>query len=364
VTLSDVLVIGAGQAGLAAGYHLKRAGLSFEIVDAGNRIGDSWRSRYASLTLFTPRAFSALPGMDMPGDPDGYPSRDEFADYLEAYTERFDIRVTLNAKVTSLGHSQQGFEAALENGRRIHASHVIIATGGFQSPIVPPLAHGFETDVLQLTAVTYRGPDQIPPGNVLVVGDGASGRDIAVELAGSRTVWLATGKPRKLFPERILGRSMWWWLTFLGLMKVPATSAIGRMMRRADPFPDRNRNLQTLRRAGVRVVPRLVQANGRTATFSDDGKAEIAAVIWTAGYRDETAWIEIPGALDPQRRFLHESGVSPVAGLYFVGRPWQRNRASALVMGAGDDAAVVVHALKARSSSIELDPTSSAERTE
>jgi putative flavoprotein involved in K+ transport len=109
VTLSDVLVIGAGQAGLAAGYHLKRAGLSFEIVDAGNRIGDSWRSRYASLTLFTPRAFSALPGMDMPGDPDGYPSRDEFADYLEAYTERFDIRVTLNAKVTSLGHSQQGF---------------------------------------------------------------------------------------------------------------------------------------------------------------------------------------------------------------------------------------------------------------
>ncbi len=359
-----VLVIGAGQAGLAAGYHLKRAGLPFEIVDAGKRIGDSWRNRYASLTLFTPRAFSALPGMDMPGDPNGYPSRDEFADYLEAYAEHFEIPVTLDAKVTRLGRSDQGFEALLENGRKIPASHGIIATGGFQSPIVPPLANGFETEVLQLTAVSYRGPDQIPPGNVLVVGDGASGRDIAVELAGSRTVWLATGKPRKLFPERILGRSMWWWLRSLGMMKVSATSAIGRLMRRADPFPDRDRNLQSLRREGVRVVPRLAQANGRTAIFSDDRKAEVAAVIWTVGYRDETAWIEIPGALDPYGRFLREDGVSPVEGLYFVGRPWQRNRASALVMGAGDDAAVVVDALKARSSSIGLDPTSTAERTE
>lgn len=222
---------------------------------------------------------------------------------------------------------------------------MIIATGGFQSPIVPPLANGFETAVLQLTAASYRAPDQIPAGNVLVVGDGASGRDIAVELANSRTVWLATGKPRKLFPERILGRSMWWWLRSLGLMKASATSAIGRMMRRADPFPDRDRSLQSLRRAGVRVVPRLVQANGRTAIFADDSKAEVAAVIWATGYGDETAWIEIPGAVDPYGRFLHESGVSPVQGLYFVGRPWQRNRASALVMGAGDDAAVVVDAI-------------------
>lgn len=345
MTSRFALFVGAGQAGLAAGYHLKRAGLPFEIVDAGKRIGDSWRSRYASPTLFTPRAFSALPGMDMSGDPDGYPSRDEFADYLEAYAERFDIRVTLNAKVTSLGQSQQGFRAALDNRRRIQSSHVIIATGGFQIPIVPPLADGFETDVLQLTAASYRGPDQIPPGDALVVGDGASGRDIAVELAGSRTVWLATGKPRKLFPERILGRSMWWWLKILGLMKVPATSAIGRIMRSADPFPDRDRSLQSLRATGVRIAPRLVAANGRSVKFSDDTKAEVSTVIWAVGYRDETSWIEIEGALDPQRRFLHEDGVSPVGGLYFVGRPWQRNRASALVMGAGDDAAVIVDAI-------------------
>jgi len=364
VTSRLVLVIGAGQAGLAAGYYLKRADLPFEIVDAGNKIGDSWRSRYASLTLFTPRAFSALPGMHLPGDPEGYPSRDEFADYLEAYAARFKIPVTLDAKVARLGQSHPGFEALLENGRTIPASHVIIATGGFHSPIVPPLANGFEAEVVQLTAASYRGPDQLPSGDVLVVGDGASGRDIAVELAASRTVWLATGKPRKLFPERILGRTVWWWLRFLGLMKVSATSAIGRMMRRADPFPDRNRNLQSLRRAGVRVVPRLVQANGRTATFADDGKVQIGAVIWTIGYRDETGWIEMPGAVDPQGRFLHESGVSPVGDLYFIGRPWQRNRASALVMGAGDDAAVIVDALKARSRNIELDPTSSAERTE
>lgn len=130
-----VLVVGAGQAGLAAGFHLKRAGLSFRILEAGDRIGNSWRNRYASLTLFTPRAFSALPGLSLEGDPAGYASRDEFASYLEAYAGRHSLPVTLGARVTRLGRSSSaGFDLALATGTTIAASHVIVASGDFRGP--------------------------------------------------------------------------------------------------------------------------------------------------------------------------------------------------------------------------------------
>jgi putative flavoprotein involved in K+ transport len=342
-----VLVVGAGQAGLAAGYHLKRAGLPFRIVDASDRLGDNWRRRYASLTLFTPRIFSALPGMELRGDPDGYPTRDEFADYLESYAARFKLPVTVAAKVVRLTKTSAEFQATLASGQMIAASHVIVATGGFQTPIVPGLDQGFGPGVIRLTSEDYQRPEQVPSGSVLVVGDGASGRDIAIELAATRTVLLATGKPRKLFPERLLGRSMWWWLKNLGLMNVSAGSFIGRAMRRTDPFPDRDRSLDSLRRAGVKVVPRLIKADGNVATFVDGPKAEIASVIWATGYRDDSSWIDIPGAIGPTGGFLQTQGVSPIRNLYFIGRPWQRNRASALVMGAGSDAAAIVAVLRA-----------------
>jgi len=342
-----ILVIGAGQAGLAAGYHLQRAGLPFRIVEAAGRPGESWRRRYASLTLFTPRSFSALPGMPLPGDPDGYPARDEFADYLESYATRFELPVMLGSKVTRLMRTSEGYEAGFEVGETIAASHVIVATGGFQTPIVPDLDQGFGFEVTRLTSDDYLGPEQIPSGSVLVVGDGASGRDIAMELAATRPVLLATGKPRKLFSERLLGRSMWWWLKNLGLMNVSSGSLIGQAMRRADPFPDRDRSLDSLRRAGVKVAPRLIKAGGAVATFADGAEVEVATVIWATGYRDDSTWIDIPGAIAPTGAYLHKAGVSPIAGLYFVGRPWQRNRASALVMGAGDDAAAIVGLLGA-----------------
>lgn len=341
-----ILVVGAGQAGLAAGFHLKRAGLSFRILDAGDRIGDSWRNRYASLTLFTPRAFSALPGLSLEGDPEGYASRDEFAAYLEAYAGRHDLPVRLGARATRLGRSPSaGFDLALAGGETIAASHVILATGGFQRPIVPRVSEGLGPDVLQLTAGTYRDPSQIPAGPVLVVGDGATGRDIAVELAPRHPTMLATGKPRKLIPERLLGKNIWWWLNTLGLMGVTGRSPLGRAMRRADPFPDRGRSLDALRSRVVRIVPRLAAAAGRTATFSDGTSSAIGTVIWATGYRDDTDWVDLPGAIAPDGGFLQSQGISPVPGLYFVGRPWQRNRASALVMGAGDDARRVVAAI-------------------
>jgi putative flavoprotein involved in K+ transport len=347
--MSNVLVIGAGQAGLATGYFLRESKIPFEILEAAPRVGDSWRKRYASLTLFTPRQFSSLPGLGMAGNREGYATRDEFADYLEAYAKRLQLPIRTGTRVQKLARTPEGFVVELSSGEVMHASRVVIATGGFQVPLRPSLASGFGPEVVQLSAEDYRAPSQVGPGPLLVVGDGASGRDIAVELAPGRLTWLATGKPRRLFPERFLGKSIWWWLARLGLLQATPESFFGRLMKRADAFPDRDRNLGSMRRRGIRIVPRLTAAAGRSATFADGTTADVATVIWAIGYKDDSTWISIPGAIDERGTFIHNAGVSPVPGLFFVGRPWQRNRASALIMGAGPDAQVIVEQIAKQS---------------
>lgn len=339
----DVLVVGAGQVGLAAGYHLARTKLSFLIVDRHARIGDSWRCRYDPLTLFTPRAFSALTGLKLDGDPEDYPARDEFADYLETYANHFALPVLSGNGVARLERQTDArFVAKLDDGRHIIARAVIVATGAFQKPVIPTISAGFGSAVTQLTPESYHNPGDVRPGTVLVVGDGASGRDIAAELVSTHDVLLAVGRSRRLFPERILGRSTWWWLRTLGLMRARPGSAIGRLMRRADPFPDRGRSLDDLEQMGVAVSARLVSSQGRTASFTDGSKRVIDSVIWCTGYRDDSAWLQIPSSTHSNGSFLQEGGRAPVSGLFHLGRPWQRNRASALVMGAGEDASVIV----------------------
>lgn len=337
----DALVIGAGQAGLAVSRHLRRLGATVTTVDAAERVGDVWRQRYDSLTLFTPRRFSALPGLVLPGKPAGYATAGEFADYLEQFAAKFELPVMLGDGVVALTSVDGGFAAELTSGRILIARAVILATGGFQLPVVPDIAARFDVTVQQLTAATYRRPGDIQGASVLVVGDGATGRDIAAELAGSHRATLATGKSRRLMPERVLGLSTWTWLKRLGLLAASAKSSVGRMMQRADPFPDRQRSLDALRHLGVSIAPRLISAAGRKAAFADGRAAEFDCVVWCVGYRDDSAWVRVADAVDASGRLLHTNGRSPVDGLYLVGRPWQRNRASALIMGADADAEVV-----------------------
>lgn len=334
----DVLIIGGGQAGLALGYHLQQTGLRFQIVEREARVGDNWRNRYDSLTLFTPRAYSALPGLALSDDPYGYPTRDEFAAYLEQYAKQFQLPLRLGVNIQRLEQSNGGFCAMTSDGQRLLARQVVLATGPFQRVKVAPLAQQLAADVCQLTAAQYRNPGQIPPGAVLVVGDGASGRDIAAELSRTHRVFLAAGRPRRLLPERVLGRSTWWWLDKLGILRLPAESLLGRRMRLADPFPNRGNDFVSLRRRGVRVVRRLVGVNGRCVTFADGETTDIDAVIWATGYRDESDWVAFPAVKDAQGNFVQRQGISPVDGLYFIGRSWQRTRGSALVLGVGEDA--------------------------
>ncbi len=337
----DVLVIGAGQAGLATGYHVGRAGLRYELLDGNSRVGDSWRHRFDSLMLFTPRSYSALPGLAVPGDPQGFPGKDEIANYLEAYAAHFAMPVRLKAAVRSLETSGGNFRVTTSEGGEIESRAVVIATGAFQVPQIPAISNAFSGDVRQLPANAYRRPSDLPAGTVLVVGDGATGREIALELAATHKVFLSTGRARRVTPDRVLGRSIFWWLDHLGLLRASRDTPIGRWMKTADPFPGRSLTVPRLRQAGVNAVPRLAAAEGTTARFADGAVAQINALVWATGYRVDSDWVAIPAVKGPRGAFVHSRGISPVDGLYFVGQSWQWTRGSALLTGVGADAAYV-----------------------
>lgn len=342
----DVLVIGAGQAGLATGYHLARTGLRYALLDRHERVGDSWRQRFDSLRLFTPRVYSALPGLAVPGDPDGYPGKDEIAGYLEAYAAHFAIPIHSGVTIRSLEASGTNFKVATRDGTAIESRAVVVATGAFQTPQIPALSAEFSPRVHQVSASVYRRPADLPAGTVLVVGDGATGRQIALELAPSHRVLLSTGHARGVMPARILGRSLFWWMDHLGVLRAPRESVIGRRMRASDPFVGRGLALRRVREAGVHVMARLSAARGTTAQFADGASVPIDAIVWATGYRVDSDWVAIPEAKGPDGAFVHARGISPVAGLYFVGQSWQWTRGSALLTGVGADAEYVTTAIQ------------------
>jgi putative flavoprotein involved in K+ transport len=341
----DVLVIGGGQAGLAMGYHLQQTRLRYRIVERNERLGESWRTRFDSLTLFTPRAYSALPGMPVPGDPDGYPTRDEIADYLETYAARFGMPLALGTGIDRLERVDGVFRAATTADDVITARSVVVATGAFQQPAVPPIAQRLAEDVLQLTPNTYRNPAATPAGTVLVVGDGASGRQIARELSDTHRVILAAGHPRRVSKERILGKHLFWWLDKVGALRKSKETAMGRRLMRIDSFPGTGLDLPDLRERGITVVGRLISATGRTVLFADGESIDVDVVVWATGYRDQTDWLAIPEVKDASGAFIEQRGISPLPGLTFVGRSWQWTRGSALLTGVGADAEYVAQHL-------------------
>jgi putative flavoprotein involved in K+ transport len=335
----DVLIIGGGQAGLAMGYHMKETPFRYRIVERHARVGDSWRKRYASLVLFTPRSYSALPGLAVPGDPEGFPTKDEMADYLETYADHFDLPVVPGTGIRQLERVDGGFRATTEAGEPIDSRAVVLATGAFQRPAIPPISKRLSEEVAQLAPEAYKAPDQLSPGRVLVVGDGATGRQIALELTVNHEVLLAAGRHRRVSPDRILGKSVFWWMDRLGVLRASRESPIGRYLMKADPFPGKGLELERLRERGVDVVGRVVQAEGKRVTLADGKTAEVDAVVWATGYRDDTGWVEIPEVKDGRSNFLHYRGISPLPYLCFVGRSWQWSRGSALFAGVGQDAA-------------------------
>jgi putative flavoprotein involved in K+ transport len=331
-------VVGGGQAGLAMGYFLARQGRRFVILEAGDSIASAWRSRWDSLVLFTPRRYSALAGLDFPGDPDGYPSRDEVSSYLERYAETFELPVELNSAVRSLANEDGRFLLELDD-RQIEADHVVVATGPFGVPSTPAIAGELASDVFQTHSTGYMRPSDVPQGRVVVVGGGNTGYQIAKELSSSRDVTLAIGARQTPLPQRILGRDLFWWLTKTGLIRKSLDTRVGRRASSRDTLIGSSpRELK--RRYGIQLKPRVAGASGRTLSFADGSTLEADAVIWATGYRSDYSWIALP-VLGSDGRVTHRRGVTEVPGLYFLGLSWQHTRGSALIGWVKDDAEFV-----------------------
>jgi putative flavoprotein involved in K+ transport len=335
----QVTVIGGGQAGLAIGYFLRRQGGHFVILERADSLGSAWRERWESLTLFTPRRYSALPGLAFPGDPEGYPTRDEVIAYLERYAETFQLPVELNSEVKNLERGDAGRFRAELDGRTIIADQVVVATGPFQTPHMPKLAAKLADDVVETHAVGYRRPEEVRAGTVLVVGGGNTGFQIAKELSATHKVVLSVGSRQTPLPQRVLGRDLFWWLTQARILDKTVDSRLGRKLSTRDTLIGSSAR-ELKKRHGVELKPRVVDADGYTFRFEDGSELEAGAVIWATGYRSDYSWIKLP-IFDERGRPRHRRGVTDVPGLYFLGLTWQHTRGSALIGWVKDDAEFV-----------------------
>ncbi|MET9953374.1 NAD(P)/FAD-dependent oxidoreductase [Streptomyces sp. NPDC006339] len=332
-----VAVVGAGQSGLAVGYHLRRAGVECVLLDAGDGIGESWERRWDSLTLFTSAQFSGLPGLPFPGPAARYPGKDEVAAYLRDYAERFELPVLAGHRVRSLRRDGDGYVLSTAHGE-CRAGQVVIATGAFGVPRIPEFAAGLSGDVFTLHTSDYRGPEQLPPGPVVVVGDGNSGRQIAVELAETHSVVLGCGESvSPPLPQRVVGRDMFWWMSVLGVMSLPVN------MQAPDPVVG-DRVPELVAAGRIRTVGRIVAAEGGELLAADGERVKPSTVIWATGYRTDWSWLD-PEMLDEAGQPLHTEGVGALPGSYYLGLYRMRTRGSALIGFVGRDAEHIAAAI-------------------
>lgn len=349
----ESVIVGAGQAGLAAGYHLAEHDIDFTILSDEARIGDNWRKRWDSLRLFTPAKYSGLPGMPLPAAPSHLADKDEVADYLEKYAERFELPVRLRTRVNALTWDGEHFSLCTDGcSTVIEAENVVVATGGFQRPNMPAVRQRLSPGIHQLHSSEYRNPFELPDGPVLVVGAGNSGAQIALELTQTRTVWLA-GRDTGHLPRRVLGRDVFDWLWPV-MRHATSHTWLGRRMRAnirssGDALigiPERE-----LRDAGVTRVGRLNDERDGLPVCGDQ-VVEPTVIVWCTGFAPDYQWIDLP-VFEADGLPRHVRGVVQEApGLFFLGLRFQHRLNSSLIGGAGQDAAYVAGLVAERSEAL------------
>jgi putative flavoprotein involved in K+ transport len=348
----ETVIVGGGQAGLAAGYHLTKRDRSCVILDANERIGDSWRKRWPSLRLYSPARYDGLPGMPFPAPPNTFPTGNEMADYLEAYAKRFHLPVRTGVTVDGL--SMEGERYVITAGeRRLEADHVIVATGVFKSPVIPSFAAELDPGIRQLHSNDYRSPAQLQEGAVLVVGAAHSGADIAFEVAGEHPT-LLSGRDTGQLPFRVDGRLapvIWPVMRFLATRVLTVGTPIGRKARskiRTHGGPLLRIKSADLAAVGVeRVFARTIGVQDGMPILEDGRVAEVANVIWCTGFRNDFSWIQFPVVGEDGYPEQKRGVVSSSPGLYFVGLLFLDSFSSMLILGAGRDAERVVKHLTA-----------------
>ena len=328
-----------GQAGLAAGVCLQQQGIEFVILDGQEAVGATWRKRWDSLRLFTPAEYSALPGMPFPAPPDHLPTKDEMADYLVAYAERFDLPVQLGTWVERLTRSGRSYR--LHTNRGVYeASHVIVATGAYQKQRVPTFAAELDPAIQQIPSTRYRNPEQLPEGDVLVVGAGNSGAEIALDAAqAGRKVWLS-GPNTGHMKRTILGKDIFWWL-WRTLFRVRVDIWLGRRLRAkmlGGGAPLVGISEEELTAAGITRVERTTAARNGQPLTAGGRTLDVAAVIWATGFDPDFGWIERPVFEEDGYPNHHRGVVEGEPGLYFLGLPFLYRGNSSLIGGLEPDA--------------------------
>jgi putative flavoprotein involved in K+ transport len=350
----DVVVVGAGVAGLITGYRLQQRGTEFVLLEGSDRIGDGWRERYDSLRLFSYRHYAGLPGRRMPIGVRDCPTRDQMADYLEDYARAFALPVRTGTRVERVSRADGGFlvETIGPDGPgTIEARVVIVAAGAHRRPVRPPFADRLDPAIRQVHSLRYRSPADLAPGPVLVVGAGNSGTDVALDAvrAGHPTVLAGRHPGQTPFEiDTLLGFVAGHAFLF-ALRHLTVRSRPGRAMRERlhghGLMLIRNK-LAHLDAAGVQRVTRIMGVqDGRPVTDTGEVLAP-ATVVWCTGSRPDLAWLDLDGVLDEDGEPVHTEGVAEgMPGLGFVGLDFQYSAASSTIQGMDRDARAVLDAL-------------------
>jgi putative flavoprotein involved in K+ transport len=352
----ETIIVGGGQAGLAMGYHLSRLGLPFVILDASERIGDSWRARWQSMRLFTPARRDGLPGRPFPARRHSFPTRDEMADYLDDYARHFELPVRTGIRVDALGQADDGRFLIAAGPQRYAADQVVIATGPFQRAHVPAFAGELDPRVTHMHSSMYRAPDELPDGGVLVVGSGNSGADIALELAADHHVFLSgeLGPEIPFDIEGLAGRLVFPVLWQVWSHVLTFGSPVGRRALpkiRSGMEPRIRVKTKDLAAAGVEFVPRTAGARDGQPLLDDGRVLDVATVIWATGYRAALDWIDLPViAENGDIETDHHGASSSYPGLYRVGRAFLYAFNSHTVGGVGRDAKRIARRIASRRS--------------
>lgn len=349
----ETMIIGGGQAGLAMGYHLAERDRPFVILEANERIGDSWRRRWNSLRLFTQARYDGLPGWSFPAPAWSYPTKDEVADYLEAYAARFDLPVRTGIPVDGLSRKGESY-VATSGDRRFEADQVVVASGAYHTPRIPTFASELDPGILQLHSTEYRAPSQLRDGSVLVVGAGNSGAEIALDVSRDHPTSLS-GRDLGHLPwrletvwDRLLAPVIW----FTGSRVLNVSTPIGRKVRAKVLFagaPLERVQPKDLAGAGIERVPRTIGVREGSPALEDGRIMSVSNVIWCTGFRPDFGWIDLP-IFDKDGLPIHQRGVvAAQPGLYFVGRFFLYAFTSSLVGGVGRDAEHIAKHMVTRS---------------
>jgi putative flavoprotein involved in K+ transport len=334
----DYVVIGAAQAGLSMAYHLKEMNKTFLILDGEKEVGASWLNRWDSLKLFTPTEYNHLPGLKFAAPQGHYPTKFEVANYFKSYVDKFQFPIQLNTLVTAVRKTERGFQITYKDGE-IEAENVIVATGPFHTPYIPPCHIKASKSIRQLHSNYYKSLDQLQDGDSLVVGGGDSGYQILNEISKnkSRTVYFSGDTTTKSLPQQFLGKTIWWWFTMIGFLSFNKYSWVGKKINSSTQPVIGTDVKEILSRNNVIPVGRTDDALNEDIIFETKKVSTIKNIIWATGYRPNFEWIE-GLELDTDNYPKNYRGVSNIEGLYFIGLPWMYTRGSATLGGVSKDA--------------------------